>query len=148
MTSKRKPILQKLRKFIRYIHMMERLIYYFLSSERKLLFISQKLWNLNEIYSSANDWNLTLGCRRFACLSFNSICRFTVLVYIVYSLICSFLCNFSVYVLCTVSLRNKDLIVQLDVLEVVNYVIPVPIPVYHVVHSWFVLPGSLTFIYY
>jgi hypothetical protein len=31
------------------------------------------------------------------------------LVYIVYSLICSFLCDFSVYVLCTVSLRNKDI---------------------------------------
>jgi hypothetical protein len=26
----------------------------------------------------------------------------------VYSLICPFICNFSVYVLCTVSLRNKD----------------------------------------
>jgi hypothetical protein len=32
----------------------------------------------------------------------------TVFVYIVYSLICPFICNFSVYVLCTVSLRNKD----------------------------------------
>jgi len=62
MTNKRKPILQKLCKFIRYINMI-------------------------------------------VC----PICRFTVLVYIVYSLICSFLCNFSVYVLCTMSLRNKDL---------------------------------------
>jgi hypothetical protein len=40
----------------------------------------------------------------------NSICRFAVFVYIVYSLICSFICNFSVNVLCTVSLRNKDII--------------------------------------
>jgi hypothetical protein len=39
----------------------------------------------------------------------NSICRFTVFVYIAYSLICSFICNISVYVLCTVSLRNKDI---------------------------------------
>ena len=31
----------------------------------------------------------------------------TVHVYIVYSLISSFLCDFSVYVLCTVTLRNK-----------------------------------------
>jgi uncharacterized protein YbaR (Trm112 family) len=62
MTNKRKPILQKLCKFIWYINMI-------------------------------------------VC----PICRFTVLVYIVYSLICSFLCNFSVYVLCTISLRNKDI---------------------------------------
>jgi Na+-transporting NADH:ubiquinone oxidoreductase subunit NqrC len=65
MTSERKPILQKLCKFIRYINMI-------------------------------------------VCPA-NSICRFIVLVYIVYSLICSFLCNLSVYMLCTVNLRNKDI---------------------------------------
>jgi hypothetical protein len=48
----------------------------------------------------------------------NSICRFTVFVYIVYSLICSFICNFSVYVLCTVSLRNKDIIITLGTLNI------------------------------
>ena len=52
------------------------------------------------------------------CIAINSICRFTVFVYIVYSLICSLICSISVYMCYALSVWEIKIIIIIIIIKI------------------------------